>query len=212
LTGNALLDQLLGARVHYVAARDDRAPAMEQIAASERAAGHHPFVIPLGASTPLGAIGFVLAIAELAEQIDPPDFIVHASSSGGTQAGLVAGCHALGWHTRVIGVSADEPAGSLRETVSGILDGMNHLIPELGPIEASAIEVDDRFIGQGYGIASDASLEAQSLAATCEALFLDHWYTAKAMAGLIGRSREGSFDQAHTVMFWHTGGQSTLFA
>ncbi|MGE5814960.1 MAG: 1-aminocyclopropane-1-carboxylate deaminase/D-cysteine desulfhydrase, partial [Acidobacteriota bacterium] len=185
VSGNALLDRLLGARVHYVRAREDRAPAMEDIAASERAAGRHPFVIPLGASTPLGAIGFALAVAELSDQIEPPDVIVHASSSGGTQAGLVSGCAALGWSTRVIGISADEPAASLRENVSKIIDGMITLFPEFGDMARGPVEVDDRFIGEGYGIPSEASLEAQSLAATCEALFLDHWYTAKAMAGFI---------------------------
>ena len=77
--------------------RDERAPAMEAAADQVRQAGGNPFVIPLGASTPLGAAGFVDAIAELAGQIDPPDVIVHATSSGGTQAGLVAGCSLAGW-------------------------------------------------------------------------------------------------------------------
>jgi 1-aminocyclopropane-1-carboxylate deaminase/D-cysteine desulfhydrase-like pyridoxal-dependent ACC family enzyme len=211
-SGNALLDRLLGARVHYVKAREDRVPEMERIAASERADGRHPFIIPLGASTPLGAIGFALAIAELSEQIEPPDVIVHASSSGGTQAGLVAGCAALGWSTRVIGISADEPAASLRETVCEIIRGVSRLLPGLGDLAGAPVDVDDRFIGDGYGIPSKASLEAQSLAATCEAIFLDHWYTAKAMAGLIGRSRERDFDVAQTVLFWHTGGQPAIFA
>ena len=212
VTGNALLDRLLGASVEYVARREERAPAMEQRASSERAAGRAPFIIPLGASTPLGAIGFALAAAELADQIEPPDFIVHASSSGGTQAGLVAGCAALGWPTRVIGISADEPSAALRDGVSSIIGGMSTLMPELGLSTEPAIEVDDRFIGDGYGIPSEASREAQSLAARCEALFLDQWYTAKAMAGLIGLSREGRFDAARTVLFWHTGGQPGLFA
>lgn len=212
VTGNALLDRLLGASVEYVASREERAPAMERRASSERAAGRTPFVIPLGASTPLGAVGFALAVAELADQIDPPDFIVHASSSGGTQAGLVAGCAALGWPTRVIGISADEPSAALRDGVSSIIGGMSTLMPELAASAAPVVEVNDRFIGDGYGIPSEASREAQSLAARCEALFLDHWYTAKAMAGLIGLSREGRFDAARTVLFWHTGGQPGLFA
>jgi 1-aminocyclopropane-1-carboxylate deaminase/D-cysteine desulfhydrase-like pyridoxal-dependent ACC family enzyme len=212
LSGNALLDRLLGAAVHLVATREDRAPAMERLADEERSAGRRPFVIPLGASTPLGAIGFALAVAELSEQIEPPDVILHSSSSGGTQAGLVAGCHALGWHTRVVGVSADEPAGLLKQTISAIIAGMALLLPELDVSASFALEVDDRFVGEGYGLPSDGSREAQSLAATTEALFLDHTYTAKAMAGLLARCREGSFAGARTVLFWHTGGQPGIFS
>lgn len=212
LSGNALLDRLLGTRVHYVPGRGDRAPAMEEIAASEQAAGRRPYVIPLGASTPLGAIGFALAVAELSDQIEAPDVIVHASSSGGTQAGLVAGCNALGWSTRVVGISADEPSGVLAESIARIVSGMASLVPELGSASAVTIEVDDRFIGEGYGIPTDASREAQLLAAATEALFLDQTYTAKAMAGLIGRCREGRFAAERTVLVWHTGGQPGLFA
>ena len=82
---------------------------MEALAARLTAEGRHPFIIPLGASTPTGALGFVEAIVELVEQIDPPDVIVHSTSSGGTQAGLIAGAALLGLPTRIIGVSADDP-------------------------------------------------------------------------------------------------------
>src|SRR4051812_44472705 len=91
-TANALLDDLLGAEVIYVESREDRAPKIEEVADRLRAEGRRPFPIPIGASTPLGALAFALAVAELVDQIAPPDVIVHATSSGGTQAGLVAGC------------------------------------------------------------------------------------------------------------------------
>jgi 1-aminocyclopropane-1-carboxylate deaminase/D-cysteine desulfhydrase-like pyridoxal-dependent ACC family enzyme len=212
LTGNALLDRLLGARVHFVEGRDDRAPAMERLAEEARAAGHRPFVIPLGASTPLGATAFVLAVAELADQIDPPDAIVHSSSSGGTQAGIVAGCRALGWPTRVIGISADERAAALRDVVDGIIEGIAGVLPNVSVGGGAAIEVDDRFVGEGYGIPTPASRDAQALAARTEALFLDPTYTAKAMAGLIEHCRGGSLARARTVLFWHTGGLPGIFA
>lgn len=212
LTGNAVLDRLLGAQVHFVDSRDDRAPAMERLAAEARASGHRPFVIPLGASTPLGAAAFVLAVAELAEQMDPPDAIVHASSSGGTQAGLVAGCRALGWATRVVGISADEEAATLRGVVEEIIEGIADLLPGVPVGGGAAVEVDDRFVGEGYGIPTLASREAQSLAARTEALFLDPTYTAKAMAGLIALCRGGSLARARSVLFWHTGGLPGIFA
>ena len=212
-TANALLDQLLGAEVRYVRTREDRAIEMERAADDARQRGARPYVIPLGASTPLGAAAFVGAISELAGQIDPPDVIVHASSSGGTQAGLVAGCALAGWPTRVIGISADESAASLEATVRGLLAGLATLL-DCGADRFSSVPVvvDDGFIGEGYGIPTMASREAVDLAARTEAIFVDHTYTAKALAGLIARVRSGLFDQGSTVLFWHTGGQVGLFA
>ena len=212
-TANALLDKLLGADVRYVRARDDRAPAMERAAGEVRRTGGTPFVIPLGASTPLGAAAFVDAIAELAEQIDPPDVIVHSTSSGGTQTGLVAGCTLAGWSTRVIGVSADESSAVLERDVRVLLGGLAELLGFAPDRFASArVAVDDGFVGAGYGMPTAESREAIELTARTEALFLDPTYTAKAMAGLIARVRRREFDKDTTVLFWHTGGQVALFA
>jgi len=123
-TANALLDVLLGAEIEYVAARTDRVPTMQRVAARVRAAGGTPVEVPLGASTPVGAIGFVRAIGEMLEQGVRPDVIVHATSSGGTQAGLVAGCALHGLSTRVIGISADDPVADVQRQVRSIIDGM----------------------------------------------------------------------------------------
>lgn len=209
-TANALLDRLLGAEIRYVDRREDRAPAMEAAAAELRARGRRPFVIPLGASTPLGAAAFALAIGELLEQQPAPDLIIASTSSGGTQAGLVAGCVLHGIPTRVIGVSADDPAPAIESSIRGVLDGMEALLDAPGALGSARIDVDDRFVGDGYGIPTPASAEAIELAARTEALFLDPTYTAKAMAGLLERLRSG--DLTGTVLFWHTGGQVGLFA
>ena len=212
-TGNTLLDQLLGAEIRYVVAREDRSVEMDRAAKDVRARGGVPFVIPLGASTPLGAAAFVAAVDEVARQMDPPDIIVHSSSSGGTQAGLVAGCTLAGWPTQVIGISADEPAGSLQATVRTLLTGLEQLLGcGNGRFESASVVVDDRFIGEGYGKPTAASREAIELVARSEAIFLDPTYTSKAMAGLIARARLGELTQRQTVLFWHTGGQVGLFA
>jgi D-cysteine desulfhydrase family pyridoxal phosphate-dependent enzyme len=210
---NALLDALLGAEVRYVADRIQRAPAMEAAAAELRAQGRRPYVIPIGASTPLGAAAFVRAITELLTQIDPPDVILHASSSGGTQAGLVAGCALTGIHTRVIGISADETAADLTREVRSIISGLPALLGlDPGLLASAPIDVDDHFVGGGYGVPTNESQEAIALFARTEAIFLDPTYTAKAAAGLISRWRAGGFGDATTVLFWHTGGQVGLFA
>jgi 1-aminocyclopropane-1-carboxylate deaminase/D-cysteine desulfhydrase-like pyridoxal-dependent ACC family enzyme len=214
LTGNALLDALLGAEVEYVPGRTDRVPAMRRTAERLRAAGGKPAEIPLGASTPEGAIGFVRAIGEMLQQGVRPDVIVHATSSGGTQAGIVAGCALHGLSTRVVGVSADDPAADVERQVRSIIAGMAE--PLGSPLEDIArevtIEVDDTFVGGGYGVPTPASTEAQQLAARTEALFVDHTYTAKAFAALIARVRDGRIPNDATVLFWHTGGQVGLFA
>lgn len=212
-TANALLDALLGATVRYVPSRDDRNPEMERAAEEVRAAGGHPYVIPLGASTPLGAAAFALAAVELLSQIDPPDAIVHATSSGGTQAGLLAGCALARAKTRVIGISADESAAVLGGEIRRILDGVA-LLARTEPTRfgSAAITIDDRFVGEGYGVPTPQSRDAIGLAARTEALFLDPVYTAKAMAGLIALVRENAFREGETVLFWHTGGQVGLFA
>jgi D-cysteine desulfhydrase len=208
-TANALLDRLLGADVRYVDRREDRAPAMDRIAAELRAQGKRPSVIPLGASTPLGAAAFALAIGELLGQITPPDVIVTATSSGGTQAGLIAGCALHRIPTRVIGISADDPSAAIAGAIRGILDGLEALLEAPGAFAGAAIDVDDRFVGDGYGIPTPQSTEALELAARREALFLDPTYTAKAMAGLLARMRADELKG--TVLFWHTGGQVGLF-
>jgi 1-aminocyclopropane-1-carboxylate deaminase/D-cysteine desulfhydrase-like pyridoxal-dependent ACC family enzyme len=209
-TANALLDRLLGADVRYVERREDRAPAMDRFAGELRAQGKRPFVIPLGASTPLGAAAFALAVGELLGQITAPDVIVTSTSSGGTQAGLIAGCVLYGARTRVIGISADDPSEAIAATIRGILDGLADLLGASGAFRDAPIEVDDRFVGDGYGIATPQSTDAIALAARREAIFLDPTYTAKAMAGLLSRLDAGEL--AGTVLFWHTGGQVGLFA
>ena len=213
-TGNALLDGLLGAEVRYVDDRAWRAPGMQAAADELRKAGRKPYIIPIGASTPLGACGFVSAAAELRAQVEtPPDFILHSTSSGGTQAGLIAGCLSAMPGTRIIGVSADESSPSLESTIKDLLLGMPALLGMAkGYFNDARVAVDDRFVGGGYGVPTEESRAAIELLARTEAIFLDPTYTAKAMAGLIARIRAGEFREDQTILFWHTGGQVGLFA
>ena len=210
---NALLDELFGASAEYVATRGERAPAVARAVIRLAAAGQRPFAIPLGASTPLGALAYARAIDEVLAQGVEPSVIVHASSSGGTQAGLLAGVALLGLHTRVVGVSADAPSSELALAVLGLARAALEATGASGDIlDANAVQVDDTFVGDGYGISSEASREAAQLAARQEALLVDHTYTAKALAALLAGVRAGRFGRDDTVLFWHTGGQVGLFA
>jgi D-cysteine desulfhydrase family pyridoxal phosphate-dependent enzyme len=211
-TANALLDQLFGADIRYVASRDERAPAMAAVAKELEAAGRRPFVIPLGASTAIGAIGFARGMTELASAGLRPDAIVSSTSSGGTQAGLVAGAALLGLRARIVGVSADDSSERLTGVVRDLLSQMAaRLGARPASLGADDVEVDDTFVGGGYGMPTPASTEALELVARREGILLDPVYTAKAMAGLIDRIRRGQFRADETVLFWHTGGQVGVF-
>jgi 1-aminocyclopropane-1-carboxylate deaminase/D-cysteine desulfhydrase-like pyridoxal-dependent ACC family enzyme len=212
-TANLLLDRLFGAEIRHVSTREARAPHMETVAAELRAAGHRPFIVPLGASTPTGALGFARGVAEVVAGGYRPQVIVSATSSGGTQAGLLAGAALLGLDTRVIGVSADDPAMSLSRTVSGLVEAMA-VVLGAKPSTLGAdvpVEVDDGWVGEGYGVQTPASIEALELVARTEGILLDPVYTAKAMASLVARIRDGEFTPNQTVLFWHTGGQVANF-
>lgn len=212
-TGNLKLDHLFGADVRVVDSRADRTHAMDAAAAELREAGRLPFVVPVGASTPTGAMGFARGVEELAASSLRPDVIVHASSSGGTQAGVLAGCALFGLRARVVGVSADEPSRALSDIVGQLIrDVAGRLGAKADSLGASSIEVDDTQVGDGYGVPTSASAEATELLARTEGVLLDPVYGAKAMAGLIARVRAGDFAATESVLFWHTGGVSGFFA
>ncbi len=214
LTGNARLNALFGADVHYVASREERAPMMDALAAELRAVGKHPRIIPLGASTPLGALGFARAVEEIAASSERPNVIVHSTSSGGTQAGLIIGTALFGLTHTIIGISADDPAAALGATISELVTGAAERLGARASTVGGSVDVvvDDSCVGDGYGVPTSASSEALELTARTEGIVLDPVYTAKAMAGLIARVRRGAWRAEDTVLFWHTGGVPGFFS
>jgi D-cysteine desulfhydrase/L-cysteate sulfo-lyase len=119
-----------------------------------------------------------------------------------------------GARTRVLGISADDPATEIGSVVKSVVAGMGPLLGIDGDMLAGqcTITVDDTQVGDGYGVPTAASAEAQELAARTEALFVDHTYTAKALGALLSYVRTGRIKPEETVVFWHTGGQVGLFA
>lgn len=210
-TASLWLDQLYGATVHRVADRRERTARMDELAAELRRAGRRPHVIPLGASTPLGALGFVRAVQELGGQLEkPPGWIFHCTSSGGTQAGIEAGLQLSGWTaTRLIGISADDSAASIAAEVASLRTGIGVLLD--APLQDRPLTVDDTLVGEGYGLPGPGRDEAIALAARLEGLVLDPVYTGKAMAGLLAWIRDGRLRESETALFWHTGGQLGFF-
>ena len=210
------LDELFGAVIHEAGGREDRTRQMSGIAAELRGGGRRALEIPLGASTPLGALGFVRAVEELAVQMHElgikPAAIVHSTSSGGTQAGLLAGLRLFQVDgTAVLGISADDPAAQIAATVKDIIAGIELELDAPACALQGEVHVDDAFTGSGYGIPSDEGEEALRLLAKTEGTLLDSVYTAKAFAGLLAHLRRGSLRRMDQVLFWHTGGQLALF-
>ena len=148
-TGNARLDRLFGATVHAVAAREDRDPVMARVAAELSAAGRRPFVVPLGASTPTGALGFARALSEVTAAGLRPDVIVHSTSSGGTQAGIIGGCALFGLKARVIGATRGPKIdGFVYKAKSNNRRRYGHR-QDLSVLEITAIDLGDSAQAEG---------------------------------------------------------------
>lgn len=189
---------------------------MAEVADEVRAMGRKPYVIPLGGSNVMGATGYVLAMEELTAQLTDQhlnvDFIVIASSSGGTQAGMVLGAEAYGFRGRILGISIDRQADELKTQVAALATATaTHLDLKTISIH-DAVEVNDDYLGEGYGVLNDEDKEAIRLVAQMEGILLDPVYTGRAMGGLIDLIRWGAFTRRQTVLFWHTGGTPALFA
>ena len=189
---------------------------VQDVAEEVRSKGHNPYIVPLGGSNVMGATGFVLAMHELMKQFAGDDthvdFIVLASSSGGTQAGMVLGAKAYGFHGRILGISIDRPAEDLKTQVAALATATaTHLGLEILSVVGD-IEVNDDYIGPGYGVLTDIERDAIHMVAELEGILLDPVYTGRAMGGLIDLIRWGAFTRSQRVLFWHTGGTPALFA
>ena len=212
-TGNLLLDELLGAHVNWSDTRDCN-ESIGRVMADLRAIGRHPYLIPLGGSNVIGATGYVLAMQELLEQMNSArlnfDFIIFASSSGGTQAGIVLGACAFGYRGTVLGISVDHPAESLKTQVAALATATaTHLGLDTLSV-ADMVNVNDDYLGEGYAHVSETEREAIKLMAQVEGILLDPVYTGRAFGGLIDLIRWGAFTRGQRVLFWHTGGTAAL--
>ena len=215
LTGNLLLDRLLGSELCWAG---DRLPerVMGETAEALEAAGRRPYIVPKGGSNPVGATGYVLAMKEAMDQLaaigETTHVIVVASSSAGTQAGLVLGAHVYGFLGRVVGVSIDVPAMELKALVTELAESTAEFLGLDRPSLADRVEVNDDYLGGGYGVLGDNERRAIDLVARLEGIALDPVYTGRAMGGLLDLIAQGIFQRDERVLFWHTGGTPALFA
>jgi L-cysteate sulfo-lyase len=214
-SGNVLLDQLLEAEILYYPGGTDMPGAMQVIADELRAAGGSPYVIPGGGSNSIGALGYADAAAELLEQADSTgleiDCIVHATGSAGTQAGLVAGLHAIERAVPVLGIGVRLPRAEQEQIV---YDLACRTVTRLGvkrDLPRDSVRANCDYVGDGYGLPTDGTLEAIRLLARLEGILLDPVYSGKGMDGLIGEVAKGRFSKKDNIVFIHTGGSVALF-
>jgi len=214
-TGNLRLDHLLKVKCHHVDSSDwgDWAGEAEKLDEQLTSRGRKVYRMPVGGSTPRGALGYVSALAEIIADQSllgiEFDAIVHASSSAGTQAGLVAGKAASGWRGSIIGIDVAKTKAVLEKEV---LDLARATAAEIGiAVDSSSVTVDDGYMGEAYAVRTPGCKEAVELFACRLGIFLDYVYTGKAAAALIDYLRKGRFEKDTNVLFIHTGGNVELF-
>ncbi len=210
-SANLLLDQLFGARIIW-AEKNQRDSVLQNTFNTVLAQRHKPYLVPYGGSNSTGALGYVFAMEEYVGQGVKCNWVVFASSSGGTQAGLVLGARLFNYPGKVLGISVDEPQAILQERVAGLASETSERLGPCIPFNASQVLVNADYAAPGYGILTNAERESIQLFAKYEGLLLDPVYTGRAAAGLIDLIRKGFFKKEETVLFWNTGGQPAIFA
>jgi len=213
--GNLLLDRILGAEVHFVSLPGDI--GWESPEALLDLAGLDPrdaYVIPLGGSCPVGVLGYVEAAWELHAQAQERglrfDYVVTAVGTGGTAAGLLAGCRLAGADTRVIGIDVGRLHADLAAAIAQLAGETAALLGADISFQPGDLDVFDH-TGERYAQPTPACVDAIRLLARHEGLLLDPVYTGKALAGLVDRIRQGRFRQTERVAFLHTGGTPALY-
>ncbi len=213
--GNVLLDHLHGATTSKRAGGADMAAEMELAAQKLRAEGRKVYIIPGGGSNPTGALGYVNCAFELVSQANDRaliiDHIVTATGSAGTQAGLITGLKAINAQIPLLGIGVRAPKEKQEESVFNLAAKTADKLGCSGIVSRSDVVADTSYVGSGYGIPREDTLEAIRMFAELEGLLLDPVYSGKGAAGLIDYCRRGRFKKGERVVFLHTGGSAALF-
>lgn len=210
--GNRLMLELMDAEAIMVDALHDPNAQLEEQATRLEAQGFRPYIVPVGGSNALGALGYVECAQEIAHQSEGVvDFaaVVVASGSAGTHAGLAVGLEVLMPETEVVGVTVSRKADDQRPKVVAI---QQQLAASLELTASASVTLWDDYYGPQYGLPNEEGMEAIKLLARLEGIFLDPVYTGKAMAGLLDGITQNRFRREGPIVFVHTGGAPALFA
>lgn len=210
--GNRLLLDLFNTQVEMCDALTDPNAQLEALATRIEAQGYRPYVIPVGGSNALGALGYVESALEIAQQCEGAvelSSVVVASGSAGTHAGLAVGLEQLMPNAELIGVTVSRSVADQLPKVAALQQAVANSLE----LEAKAgIHLWDEYFAPGYGIPNDEGMAAVKLLAQLEGILLDPVYTGKAMAGLIDGISQKRFKDEGPILFVHTGGAPALFA
>jgi len=212
--GNFFFDMLFGAKTTFVTVREyekDVNGIMRKIANRYKGRKKKPYIIPEGGTDPLGIWGYVKALMELKKQtarakIDV-DTICCAVGSGGTYAGLYLGSKIARWKVKIFGVAV---ARNRRYYERVIFDNCIAFEKGIGKnlnIDPEEFDIDDGFIGPGYGKIGPVETDFIRNVAKNSGIVLDPAYTSKALLGLFQNIAGGKFRKGSNIVFIHTGGQ-----
>ena len=216
--GNLLLDQILNVKIYFT---DDPDRSLVDIKIKEiseelERSGSRPYVIPRGGASALGACGYVVCLHEISKQSAvlglQPNWIVLATGSCCTQAGLLAGLKIYGSPIQLLGITVSRPVPECRDRIANIARETSALLGHHIDLLPGDIMINGGSIGPGYGIPTPECIDAIRLLARTEGLFFDPTYTGKALAGVISEIQDGRLGPEDTVVFLHTGGEPGLFA
>jgi L-cysteate sulfo-lyase len=213
--GNVLLDHLHGATTSKRAGGMDMQAEMELVADRLRAEGRKVYLIPGGGSNATGALGYVNCAFELVGQANDRslliDHIVTATGSAGTQAGLITGLKAINAQIPLLGIGVRAPKEKQEENVFALAQKTAEKLGCPGVVQRGDVVADSSYVGAGYGVPREDTLEAIRMFAQLEGILLDPVYSGKGAAGLIDYCRKGKFKKGERVVFLHTGGSAALF-
>ena len=217
--GNLLIDMFFGAKVHWIDRKKLYEERIKIMGVIRDCHGQDPYFIPMGGSNEIGLWGYIDAIDELKTQIELSgqkiDYIVFASSSGGTQAGMIIGKKLYDLNAQIIGIEIDKhmyPDKSVHEHIKTII---SYAIEDFDlPIDISDQDITliHGYNDAGYGVVTDLEKNAICTMAQEEGILLDPVYTGRAFGALLDLLDKGYFPQGSNILFWDTGGQPALFA
>ena len=215
-SGNNFLYKLLGVKSIKLVDKDaDLMAEMEALATELKNQGKKPYIIPVGGSNAIGALGYVACIEEIMAQLFdkniPIDYIVVPSASTGTHVGMLVGMLGVNGNIPIIGISVSKPQDRQIKTTYELAQTVLKDLNINTPLEKSDIIVHDNYVGGGYTVPTDGMLEAVQLLARSEGILLDPVYTGKVMAGMIDLIRTNFFKKTDNVLFLHTGGSPALY-
>ncbi|MDB6057844.1 MAG: D-cysteine desulfhydrase [Verrucomicrobiales bacterium] len=214
--GNLFLDELFGATIHWIE-RSQRAAKSAELMESLTKEGRKPYLIPVGGSNGIGALGYVTAMTEFMEQLNGRRInrIVFGTSSGGTQAGMVVGARVAGFKGQLTAIGIDKDERDLNLYEQELAEIANDSATRFGIADRFTpkdFEVIRGYAGGGYGIVGDLERNAIRTLAQTEGILLDPVYAGRAFGAMLDMIQKGQIAADETVLFWHTGGAPALFA